>query len=69
MFKIFIGFNKGILAMAKPWQAWMVLLVSVNLVLPLFFLGKLEATVVLVGVITSMFIMMTLFARFLLLNC
>ena len=64
MIKVLIGFNKSILAMAKPWQVWMGFLVSVNLVLPLFFLGKLEAMVVLVGVIASMFIMMTLFARF-----
>jgi len=64
MFKIINGFNKGLLAMAKPWQVWMVLLVSINLILPLFFLGKLEAMVVLVGVMASMFIMMTLFARF-----
>jgi hypothetical protein len=64
MIKTFIGFNKGLLAMAKPWQVWMVLLVSVNLVLPLFFLGKPEATVVIVGVMASMFIMMTLFARY-----
>ncbi len=64
MIKAMIGFNKSILAMPKPWQVWMVLLVSVNLVLSLFFLGKLEAMVVLVGVIASMFIMTTLFARF-----
>ena len=64
MFKVLIGFNKGFLAMAKPWQVWMVLLVLVNLVLPFFFLEKPEAMVVLVGVIASMFIMMTLFARF-----
>ena len=64
MFKAFIGFNKGVLAMAKPWQAWMVLLVSVNMVLPLFFLGKPEAIVALVGVAVSMFIMVTLFAKF-----
>ena len=63
MIKVLVGFNKGVLAMAKPWQAWMVLLVLMNLVLPLFFLGKPEATVVLVGIMVSMFIMMTLFAR------
>jgi len=63
MIKVLVGFNKGVLAMAKPWQAWMVLLVLMNLVLPLFFLGKPEATVVLVGILVSMFIMMTLFAR------
>ncbi len=64
MFKVLMGFNKGVLAMAKPWQAWMVLLVSVNLVLPLFFLGRPEAIVALVGVMASMSIMMTLYARF-----
>ena len=64
MFKAFIGFNKGVLTMAKPWQAWMVLLVTANLVLPFFFLEKLEAIVALVGVIASMLIMVSLFARF-----
>ena len=64
MFKIINGFNKGVLAMAKPWQAWMVLLVTVNLVLPFFFLGKLEAIVALVGIAVSMVVMLTLFAKF-----
>ncbi len=64
MFKAFIGFNKAILAMPKSWQVWMVLLVSVNLVLPFFFLGTPEAIVVLVGVIASLFIMTTLFSKF-----
>jgi hypothetical protein len=62
--KTIIAFNKGVLAMAKPWQVWMVLLVSVNMVLPLFFLNKLEAIVVLAGVMISMIIMLTLFAKF-----
>ena len=64
MFKAFIGFNKGILAMPKPWQAWMVLLVSANMVSPFFFLGKPEAVVVLVALMVSMLIMITLFAKF-----
>jgi len=64
MFKAFIGFNKGILAMAIPWRIWMVLLVLVNMVLPLFFLGKPEALVVLVALMVSMFTMVTLFAKF-----
>ena len=64
MIKVLIGFNKSILAMAKPWQVWMVLLVSVNMISPLFFLGKLEATVVLVGVMGSMIVMMILFSKF-----
>lgn len=64
MFKILIGFNKGILTMAKPWQGWMVLLVLINFIMPLFFLGTTEATVVLVGVMASMVIMMTMFAKY-----
>ncbi|GJL77459.1 MAG: hypothetical protein NPINA01_04480 [Nitrospinaceae bacterium] len=64
MFKILIGFNKGILTMTKPWQVWMVFLVAANLVLPFFFLGTPEATVVLAGAGVGMVIMMTLFAKF-----
>ena len=64
MVKAFIGFNKGILTLAKPWQIWMALLVLVNMVLPLFFLGTPEATVVLVGIMASMSIMLVLFAKF-----
>ncbi len=62
--KSMMKFTKTMMVMPIPWQVWMVLLVLVNLVLPFFFLGNPEAMVVLVGVIASMFIMMTLFARF-----
>jgi hypothetical protein len=64
MLKAMIGFNKSVLAMAKPWQLWMVLLVSVNFVLPLFFLGTPEGMVVLVAAMISLFIMMNLFSKF-----
>jgi len=64
MIKAMIGFNKGILTMAKPWQVWMVLLVLANMVLPLVFLGTPEATVVLAGAMISMSIMLILFAKF-----
>ncbi len=64
MFKAMIGFNKAILAMPKPWQVWMILLVSANIVSPFFFLGKPEAIVVLVAATASGFIMTALFARF-----
>ena len=63
MFKILIGFNRGVLAMAKPWQFWMVLLVAANFVLPFFFLGTQEAIVVLTGAGVSLVIMLTLFAK------
>jgi len=50
--------------MAKPWRVWLMLLVSVNLVSPFFFLGTPEAKVVLVGMGASMAMMMALFARY-----
>jgi hypothetical protein len=64
MLKAMIGFNKGILALPKPWQVWMVLLVSANIVSPFFFLGAPEAIVVLVSAIVGLLIMTALFARF-----
>jgi hypothetical protein len=64
MFKAMIGFNKAIFALPKPWLAWMVLLVSVNIVSPFFFLGTPEALVVLVSAIAGLLIMTALFARF-----
>ena len=64
MLKAMIGFNKSVLAMEKPWQLWMVLLVSANFVSPWFFLGTSEGIVVLVAAMVSLFIMMSLFSKF-----
>lgn len=64
MFKVIIRFNNSILAMAKPWQVWMALLVLVNLISPFFFLPKPEAIAALVGIMASLSIMMALFAKF-----
>ena len=55
--RAFLKFNKGILRMPLPWRLWMVLLVALNLVLPLFFFDRLEAQVVLVTMAVSMFLM------------
>ncbi len=63
MIKTLIGFNRGVLAMAKPWQLWMVFLVSANMVVPFFFLGTPEAAVVLFSAGIGMVIMMTLFSK------
>ncbi|MCH7686728.1 MAG: hypothetical protein IH899_08620, partial [Planctomycetes bacterium] len=43
----FIKFNKGMLQMPVLWQAWLAVLVATNLVVPMFFLQRLEARVVL----------------------
>ena len=42
-----IRLNQGILRMPIGWQLWLMLLVAVNLVVPLFYLGSVEAQVVL----------------------
>ena len=36
----FIKFNKGLLKMPLHWQPWLLLLVTLNLIIPLFFLGQ-----------------------------
>ena len=64
MIKIFIGFNRALLAMPKPWLGWTILLVLANLVLPWFFFGTLEAAVVLAGVILSLTLMITLYSKY-----
>ncbi len=53
----FLKFNKWILRIPLPWRLWMVLLVALNLVLPLFFFDRLEAQLVLVAMVVSMFLM------------
>ncbi len=53
----FLKFNKGIMRLPLPWRLWMVLLVALNLVVPLFFFDRLEAQVVLVTMAVSMFLM------------
>ncbi len=44
--RAFIKFNKGLLKQPFHVQLWLVLLVAVNLVIPLFYLGRIEARVV-----------------------
>ena len=53
----FIRFNKGMLKLPIPWQLWLMLLVTVNLVVPLFYLGRLEAQVVVATLLASMTLM------------
>ncbi len=39
----FIEFNKGIMKMPLPWRLWLMLLITVNFAIPLFFLNRREA--------------------------
>ena len=64
MLKLISSFNKNVMSMPQPWPTWMMMLVTVNLVAPFFFLGSPEAKVVLVGIACSMALMLALFARF-----
>ena len=50
----FIKFNKGIMKMPLGWQLWLMLLVSVNMIVPLFFLHRLEAQVVVGTLLASL---------------
>ncbi len=60
----FMRFNKGLLAMPLHLQAWVLLLISVNIVTPLFFLGHVEAQAVLAAGALGMVFMTALTDRF-----
>ncbi len=60
----FKRFNQGLLAMPRHLQAWVLLLIGVNLVTPLFFLGHVEAQVVLAAGMVGMVLMTALTGRF-----
>ncbi len=53
----FIKFNKGMMQMPTPVRLWLLLLVMVNLVIPLFFLNRFEAHIVLAAFLASMMLM------------
>lgn len=60
--RAFIKFNNGIMKMPSHWQLWLALLVTVNLVIPLFFLNRLEAQVVVAALLASVILMTVLTA-------
>jgi hypothetical protein len=62
--KAFIRFNRGMLKMPLHWQLWNMLLVTANLVAPLFFLDRFEAQVVLGTLMASVMLMTFLTGRF-----
>ena len=55
--RAFIKFNKGMMKMAVSVRLWLMLLVTVNLVVPLFFLNRLEAQVVVLTFLASAMLM------------
>ncbi len=56
----FIDFHRGIFKMPILWRLWMVLLVAGNLVVPLFFVDRLESQVVLAAFVGSFLLMVVL---------
>ena len=60
---IFLGFFKGMRTLARPWLAWIALLILVNGVMPLVFVGSTEGRVVLVSFGLAALIQMAIFAR------
>ena len=60
--RAFIKFNKGMMRMPIHWQLWIKLLVTFNLLIPLFFLDRLEAQVVIGAIVASMILMTVLTA-------
>ena len=53
----FIKFNKGLMSLSLPVKLWMGLMVIFNMIIPLFYLERLEAQVVLAGLMASMALM------------
>ncbi len=60
----FKRFNQGLLALSLHLQAWVLLLISVNIVAPFFFLEHVEAQAVLAAGALGMVLMTALTARF-----
>ena len=59
--RVMIGFGKGMLSMKKPWIAWVGLLMLANMVLPLVFIGTLEAQLVLAAAMLGAIFQMAIF--------
>ena len=60
MMRAIVAFTRGMAGLAWPWWLWVALLGTVNMILPLFFLGSVEGKVVLaailVGIVAQMLI-------------
>ncbi len=56
-----IDFFRAMLLLPKPWVIWVGLLIAANLVAPLFFIGSLEAKVVVVAIMVGAITQMAIF--------
>ena len=57
-----LRFTRGILKMPLPWQLWLLLLVTLNFIAPLFFIDRVEAQVVIGVFLVGGILMMVLTA-------
>ena len=55
--RAFIKFNKGMMAMSLGVQIWLIVLVTANMVVPLFFIDRFEAQLVLGTMLASVMLM------------
>ncbi len=61
--RAFIKFNKGMMKIPFHWQLWLVLLLTVNLIVPFFYIDRVEAQVVLAVLVASFVLSTILTAR------
>ncbi len=59
-----VKFNRAVFKMPILWRLWLMLLMAVNLIVPFFFLDRIEAWVVLVAMIVSATVMMAMTGKF-----
>ena len=60
--KSMLKFMKTMMIMPIPWQVWLGILVIVNMIVPFFFIHKLEAQVVVATAIVGLVIMSVVFS-------
>jgi len=61
--KSIMNFTKTMLIMPIHWQVWLGVLVTANIVVPMFFIHTLEAQVILATAIVGLIIMAVIFSR------
>ncbi len=62
--KLVIGFMRSVLSMKAPWPLWVILLMGLNMMGPLFFIHTVEAKAILLSTLAGGTLMMILFGRF-----
>ena len=63
MMRVVARFFRGIVGLGWPWWLWIGLLAAINFVAPLFFIGSLEARVVLAAVMLGLVIQLAIASR------